>query len=100
MVVYHLESYVCFHDLLACVKMFLCLFLCMERFIRSLTSVEVDLVSYSFGEVVNVAFSWRRRNSDAIGPIIPWRSMVNDIILYLLVVSSFANCSDVDFDGV
>jgi len=95
----HFVPYAVCHALFACVRMFLCLFLCIDRLISSLTSAEVVLFSYSFGGVLNVAFSCPRRNSEAIGPSILWRSIVNGSILWFLVTSSCASCSDVELDN-
>ena len=67
----HFDPYVSCQALFAFVNMFLWRLLCIDREIRSLISEDVDLFSYSFGEILKVAFSWPSRNSDAIGPSIP-----------------------------
>ena len=45
MLVNHFVPYAVRHALFACVRIFLCLFLCMDRLISSLTSVDVVLFS-------------------------------------------------------
>ena len=95
----HFDPYASCQALFACVRMFLCHLLCIDREIKFLTSEDVERFSYSFGETLKVEFSWPSRNSDAIGPSIPWWSMVNGSILWFLVMSSCASCSDVEFEG-
>ena len=90
--------YASFHALLAFVNMLLCLFLCMDSWMSSFTSLDVDLFSYVLGDIVKVALSCPIRNSEAIGPSIPWWSMVNGSIRVRFVTNSCANCSDVELE--
>ena len=79
-------------------SMFSCLFLCIDSLINSLVSFVVFFLSYSFGDIVNIAFLCPRRNSVAMGPNIPWWSIVKGSILYLFLMSSADSSSDVEFD--
>ena len=95
----HFVPYACFQILFAWVRIFLWRFFVIESWINSLTSFDVFLFSYSFGDDMNVAFSKPNKNSEAIGPIMPWWSMVKGSILCCLVTSSWANCSEVELEG-